>query len=97
MGIKMPDIVKLIIARVVASIAAPFFVWLAAKFNIIFTNDEQAQIVTETISWVIMFILLGYSLFHTWINSHFNPSDASTRDLLNKGKQQQDVINDAKR
>lgn len=92
----MPDILKLIIARVLASIMAPFLVWLGAKLNIIFSDNDQAQIITETTSWVIMLILLGYSSIHTLISSHSNPSDASTRDLLNKGKQQQNIIDSTK-
>jgi hypothetical protein len=80
----MLNLIRPILARVVAALAGAFFAWLAARWKIDVDAATQAETVEAIVALMLAVWGVVYALAHKAINAWFNPADTATPALANK-------------
>lgn len=80
----MLNLIRPVLARVVASLMAAFFAWLAVRWGVTIDADTQAETIEAAIGLMLAVFGVVYALVHKALNARFNPADTATPALANK-------------
>lgn len=85
----MPDILKVILARLIGAAVAGVATWLFAKYGILIPDEQKAQLTEAIVAAMMTIFTVVYAVVHKLASVKLNPADAATPTLAKHGEAEQ--------